>query len=248
MWWGFLNHLTCVILSYYFQLGFGWGLKLMLDGDTSSCAAAVLPAVGPKFNVHLQSFLLCCAPSFTAPILSRGALGWKQTALLGAFMPSTMWLSWHFVCDWSPQPYSAAAIFSGLSLATKTLGRKKWDMKKENKEHDWWLSLILFSATPEWMIADYLWLSLQLRSNCSFYVYLTEDICLNCPFGTNLQPPCQKTKCFSVYRKADVIILQCLLRFPCIVPMLENHPSYSLLLEHGVSVHIAMVKQPYAVC
>lgn len=112
----------------------------------------------------------------------RVHLGWTQTAPLGAFMPTTMWLNWHFVCDWPPRPYSTAAIFSGMSLATKTLGRKKWDMKKENKEHDWWLSLILFSATPEWMVADNLWLSLQLRSNCSFCAYLTGDICLNCPW------------------------------------------------------------------
>lgn len=167
----------------------------------------------------------------------RVHLGWTQTAPLGAFMPTTMWLNWHFVCDWPPQPYSTAAIFSGLSLATKTLGKKKWDMKKENKEHDWWLSLILFSATPEWMIADYLWLSVQLRNNCSFCAYLTGDICLNCPFGLNLQPPCQKTKCFSVFKKADVIILQCLLRFLCIAPVQENHQSYISLFSQPAPVH-----------
>ncbi len=176
----------------------------------------------------------------------RVHLGWTQTAPLGAFMPTTMWLNWHFVCDWPPQPYSTAAIFSGLSLATKTLGKKKWDMKKENKEHDWWLSLILFSATPEWMIADYLWLSVQLGNNCSFCAYLTGDICLNCPFGTNLQPPCQKTKCFSVLKKADVIILQCLLRFLCIAPVRENHQSYIALFsqpvpEHAKNVHIILL-------
>lgn len=118
----------------------------------------------------------------------RVHLGWTQTAPLGAFIPTTMWLSWHFVCDWPPQLYSTAAIFSGLSLATKTLGRRKGDMKKENKGHDWWLSLILFSANPEWMIADYFWLSVELRSNCFFCAYLTGDICPDCPFGTHLQP------------------------------------------------------------
>lgn len=92
--------------------------------------------------------------------------------------------------------HSTAAIFSGLSPAAKTLGRKKWDMKKENKEHDWWLSLILFSATPEWMIANYLWLSVLLRSNCSFCTYLTGDICLNCPFGANLQTPLSEDQMF----------------------------------------------------
>lgn len=126
----------------------------------------------------------------------RVHLGWTQTAPLGAFMPTTMWLSWHFVCDWPPQPYSTAAIFSGLRLATKTLGRKKWDVKKENKQHDWWPSLILFSATPEWMIADYLWLSVQLWNNCSFCAYLTGDICFNCPFETNLQPPLSENQMF----------------------------------------------------
>lgn len=170
----------------------------------------------------------------------RVHLGWAQTAPLGAFMPTTMWLSLHFVCDWPPQPYSAAAIFSGLRLATKTLERKKWDMKKENKQHDWWPSLILFSATLEWMIADYLWLSDQLRNNCSFCAYLTGDICFNCPFGTNLQPPLSENQMFfSVFMKADVIILQCLLRFLCIAPVQEN-----LTLLYSPSQHQRMLKMP----
>lgn len=245
--WIFLNPLSCIILSFYFQLVFCRGLKVML------CSAAVsLSVIEFKLKVHLYSFPYAVHLYLQQLYSPRVHLGWTQTAPLGAFMPSTMWLIWHFVCDWPPQPNSTAAIFSGLSLATKTLGRKKWDMKKENKDHDWWLSLILFSATSEWMIADYLWLSLQLRSNCSFCVYLTEGICLNCPFGMNLQPSCQQTKCFSVYMKADVIILQCLLGFPCIVPMQENHQSYIALFsqptpEHDMYVHIAMVKQQYTV-
>lgn len=64
------------------------------------------------------------------------------------------------------------------------------------------------SASPKWMIADYFWLSVQVRNNCSFCEYLTGDICLNCSFGTNLQPPLSETHTFffSVVLKADVII------------------------------------------
>lgn len=65
-------------------------------------------------------------------------------------------------------------------------------------------------ASPKWMIADYLWLSVQVRNNCSFCEYLTGDICLNCSFGTNLQPPLSETHrvvfFFSVFMKTDVII------------------------------------------
>lgn len=71
----------------------------------------------------------------------RVHLGWTQTAPLGAFMPTTMWLSWHFVCDWPPQPYSTAAIFSGLGPAAKTLGRKKRDVKKKEKQGKWLMAL-----------------------------------------------------------------------------------------------------------
>lgn len=129
-------------------------------------------------------------------------LGWTQTAPLGAFIPTTMWLNWHFVCDWPPQPYSAAAIFSGFSLATKTLGRKKRDVKKENKERDWWLFFdLIFCHPTTGMIADCLRLS-----NCSFCAYLIGDKRLKCPSGMNLQHSCQCTKCFSAYKMADVII------------------------------------------
>lgn len=51
-------------------------------------------------------------------------------------------------------------------------------------------------ASPKWMIADYLWLSVQVRNNCSFCEYLTGDICFNCSFGTNLQPPLTETIVF----------------------------------------------------
>lgn len=91
----------------------------------------------------------------------RVHLGLTQTIPLGggAFMVATMWPSWHFVCDRPPQPWSTGAIFSGLKPATKTLGRKKMWKRK----HDWWPSLILFSATPGWMTAD----RSRLRNNCS---------------------------------------------------------------------------------
>lgn len=66
-------------------------------------------------------------------------------------------------------------------------------------------------ASPKWMIADYLWLSVQVRNNCSFCEYLTGDICFNCSFGTNLQPSLSETIVFlffffPVFMKADVII------------------------------------------
>lgn len=51
-------------------------------------------------------------------------------------------------------------------------------------------------ASPKWMIADYLWLSVQVKNNCSFCEYLTGDICFNCSFGTNLQPPLSETRSF----------------------------------------------------
>lgn len=66
-------------------------------------------------------------------------------------------------------------------------------------------------ATPKWMIAGYLWLSVQVRSNCSFCEYLTGDMCFNCSFGTNLRSLSNKLEgflgfFFSVFMKADVII------------------------------------------
>lgn len=170
-----------------------------------------------RFNPHLVSWtertsaeqilgsrplvllLLLCSPICRVHIVPECTLAGHRPFHWGLFMPTTMWPSWHFVCDWPPQPQSTAAIFSGLRLATKTLGRKKWDMKKENKQHDWWPSLIVFSATPEWMIADYLRLSVRLRNNCPVCAYLTGDMSFNCLFEANLQPsppPCQKTKCF----------------------------------------------------
>lgn len=102
----------------------------------SFCAVDRCPVCG---SIHIT--LCIYNPSSRAVLLYLRRLycpsvhlGWTQTAPLGAFMPTTMWQSWHFACDWPPQLYSTAAIFSGLSPATKTLGRKKGDMKKKKKE------------------------------------------------------------------------------------------------------------------
>lgn len=63
---------------------------------------------------------------------------------------------------------------------------------------------------------------------------------------TTPPPPQQRTKCFSVYEKADVIIFRCLLRFLCITSVQENHQSHIAVFSqpapgHAIYAHIVLL-------
>lgn len=182
----------------------------------------------------------------------RVHLGWTQTAPLGAFMPTTMWLSWHFVCDWPPQPYSTAAIFSGLGPAAKTLGRKKRDVKKKKTRDVIDGSLWSYFLPPQngWLPTTYGCLSNWGIIVPSVHTW-QETYALTVLLGRIYNALSQKTKCFSVFKEADVIILQCLLRFfflLCIASA-KGKPYIALFSqpapEHTKNVHniFATVKQ-----
>lgn len=100
------------------------------------------------------------------------------------------------LCLWP----ATAAVEHGCHIlrpqaSHKNTGEEENGMwKKENKQHDWWASLILFSATPGWMTADRSLLSVRRRNNCS--PPDRRDMLYQSSARQIYNRLCQQTKCF----------------------------------------------------
>lgn len=99
------------------------------------------------------------------------------------------------------------------------------------------------------MIADYLWLSVQLRNNCSFCAYLTGDICPNCPFGMDLQRPLSENQMFFRLQGGRCNYFAMFAFFSLCIASAQGKPYIALFSqtapEHAKNVHniFATVKQ-----
>lgn len=153
-----------------------------------------------KLNVHLQSRLPCCAAPFTVSVLPQSAPWLHTNSSSGGFYARHN-VAGLTLCLWQ----ATATVQHRFHILRPRSGHKNTGKgrkgKKKNKKHDWCLALILFSATLEWMIADYLWLSVQFRNNWSFCAYLIEDICLRCHYGMDLQHPVRRPNVFLSSRR-----------------------------------------------
>lgn len=187
----FLKIHHIIILSLVCEWCVGAGTKQCSCCPLNTCTFTIPP---PRCSVEM-------APECT--------FGCTQTAPVGAFIPTTMWLSWHFVCDRPPQPCSAAPIFSDLGLATKTLGRKQENV----------IDAFLWSYFPPppngWLQTTFSCLSnlgIIVPSVHTWWRTYVPAVIL----GWIYNSPVRKANVFPSSKKADVFMLLCLLRFVCV--------------------------------
>lgn len=166
-----------------------------------------LSVVEFRSHVHSLSFHSCCAAPFCPSILSQSAPWMGTNSSAGGFYARHN-VAELTLCLW----LATAAVQHCCHILRPQTGHKntrKEETDQEKRKQATWLmaAFDLISATPEWMIADYLWLSVRWINNCSFCEDLTGDICFMSFLGESYNILSKKQMFFfTAFMRADVII------------------------------------------